>query len=108
VLVDFGFTGDTLNNNLDLIGINLAELDAMLLSHGHYDHFGGIEGNQPRLPDPDALHWDHVLRGGEAGTAGKGAVEFDGDEVYAWGMRGVARVTILSSSKGVGHHNFMQ
>lgn len=44
VLVDFGFTGDTLNNNLDLLGIDAAKLDAMLLSHGHYDHFGGMVG----------------------------------------------------------------
>jgi 7,8-dihydropterin-6-yl-methyl-4-(beta-D-ribofuranosyl)aminobenzene 5'-phosphate synthase len=44
VLVDFGFTGDTLNNNLDLLGIDVAKLDAMLLSHGHYDHFGGMVG----------------------------------------------------------------
>ena len=44
MLVDFGFTGDTLNNNLDLLGIDTAKLDAMLLSHGHYDHFGGMVG----------------------------------------------------------------
>jgi 7,8-dihydropterin-6-yl-methyl-4-(beta-D-ribofuranosyl)aminobenzene 5'-phosphate synthase len=44
VLVDFGFTGHTLNNNLDLLGIDAAKLDAMLLSHGHYDHFGGMVG----------------------------------------------------------------
>jgi 7,8-dihydropterin-6-yl-methyl-4-(beta-D-ribofuranosyl)aminobenzene 5'-phosphate synthase len=44
VLVDFGFTGDTVNNNLDLLGIDPAKLDALLLSHGHYDHFGGMVG----------------------------------------------------------------
>ena len=44
VLVDFGFTANTLNHNLDLLGIDAAKLDAMLLSHGHYDHFGGMVG----------------------------------------------------------------
>jgi len=44
LLIDFGFTGDTLNNNLELLGIDAAKLDALLLSHGHYDHFGGMVG----------------------------------------------------------------
>ena len=43
-LIDFGFTGNTLNNNLELLGIDVAKLDALLLSHGHYDHFGGMVG----------------------------------------------------------------
>ncbi len=44
LLVDFGFTPETLNNNLGLLGIDVAQLDALVLSHGHYDHFGGLVG----------------------------------------------------------------
>jgi 7,8-dihydropterin-6-yl-methyl-4-(beta-D-ribofuranosyl)aminobenzene 5'-phosphate synthase len=44
LLLDFGFTSDTLNNNLDLYGIAPEKLDAMMLTHGHYDHFGGMVG----------------------------------------------------------------
>jgi 7,8-dihydropterin-6-yl-methyl-4-(beta-D-ribofuranosyl)aminobenzene 5'-phosphate synthase len=44
ILVDFGFTPEALVNNTNLLGINPALLDALVLSHGHYDHFGGLVG----------------------------------------------------------------
>lgn len=44
VLMDFGFTPDALVNNINLVGIDPAALDALVLSHGHYDHFGGRAG----------------------------------------------------------------
>jgi len=44
VLVDFGFTPEALVSNLDLLKIDPAALDALVLSHGHYDHFGGLVG----------------------------------------------------------------
>ena len=44
LLMDFGFTGEALKNNLNLLGIDPAALDAVVLSHGHYDHFGGLVG----------------------------------------------------------------
>jgi 7,8-dihydropterin-6-yl-methyl-4-(beta-D-ribofuranosyl)aminobenzene 5'-phosphate synthase len=44
VLMDFGFTPDAMVNNANLVGIDPASLDALVLSHGHYDHFGGLAG----------------------------------------------------------------
>jgi len=44
VLVDFGFTPEVLNNNMAVIGVDPSTFDAMVLSHGHYDHFGGMVG----------------------------------------------------------------
>ena len=44
LLLDFGWTPEVLNNNLELLGIDVAALDALVVSHGHLDHFGGLEG----------------------------------------------------------------
>jgi 7,8-dihydropterin-6-yl-methyl-4-(beta-D-ribofuranosyl)aminobenzene 5'-phosphate synthase len=44
VLIDFAYTAETLLNNLLLAGIDPTKLDALALSHGHYDHFGGMVG----------------------------------------------------------------
>ena len=44
VLVDFGFTPEALINNTNLVGVDPTRLDALVLSHGHYDHFGGLAG----------------------------------------------------------------
>lgn len=44
VLVDFGYTPETLLNNMEILKIEPARIDAMVLSHGHYDHFGGMVG----------------------------------------------------------------
>jgi 7,8-dihydropterin-6-yl-methyl-4-(beta-D-ribofuranosyl)aminobenzene 5'-phosphate synthase len=44
MLLDFGFTPETLNNNLRMLGIAPEGIDALILSHGHFDHFGGLVG----------------------------------------------------------------
>jgi 7,8-dihydropterin-6-yl-methyl-4-(beta-D-ribofuranosyl)aminobenzene 5'-phosphate synthase len=44
VLLDFGFTPEALTTNVELLGIDPSKLDALVLSHGHYDHFGGLVG----------------------------------------------------------------
>ena len=43
-LLDFGFTPSVYLNNLDLLKIDPAEVDALILSHGHFDHLGGLIG----------------------------------------------------------------
>jgi 7,8-dihydropterin-6-yl-methyl-4-(beta-D-ribofuranosyl)aminobenzene 5'-phosphate synthase len=42
VLVDFSLTSRNLLNNYALLGIEPAEADALVLSHGHFDHWGGF------------------------------------------------------------------
>ena len=43
-LLDFGFTPEVYANNLDLLKIDPAAVDALILSHGHFDHYGGLIG----------------------------------------------------------------
>ncbi len=42
VLYDTGQSGDVLLHNALLAGVNLSGLDYIVLSHGHYDHSGGL------------------------------------------------------------------
>ncbi|HYZ64673.1 MAG TPA: MBL fold metallo-hydrolase [Acetobacteraceae bacterium] len=44
VLVDFGYSPEVLLTNMGILGIEPATLDALVLSHGHFDHFGGLMG----------------------------------------------------------------
>jgi len=44
VMLDFGYTPETLLHNLALFGIDPADFSGLILSHGHYDHFGGLLG----------------------------------------------------------------
>lgn len=43
-LLDFGYTPEILNRNFSLLDIDPALLNGLILSHGHRDHYGGLEG----------------------------------------------------------------
>lgn len=53
-LLDSGYTPEALLNNMEVIGVDGTQMDALVLSHGHYDHFGGLVGflekHRDRLP----------------------------------------------------------
>jgi 7,8-dihydropterin-6-yl-methyl-4-(beta-D-ribofuranosyl)aminobenzene 5'-phosphate synthase len=44
IAFDFGFSPDAYTHNARELGIDPASIDALALSHGHQDHFGGLLG----------------------------------------------------------------
>ena len=43
-LLDFGWTPEVINRNIDLLDIDPTKLNGLVLSHGHLDHYGGLDG----------------------------------------------------------------
>ena len=43
VIFDFGFSKDAAARNAEALNLDLGETEAAILSHGHIDHFGGLE-----------------------------------------------------------------
>ena len=43
-MLDFGYTPAVLTRNFELLEIDPAPIDALILSHGHLDHYGGLVG----------------------------------------------------------------
>jgi len=43
-MLDYGYTAEALLNNIDIIGVDPKKIDALIVSHGHFDHYGGLIG----------------------------------------------------------------
>ena len=83
-LLDFGYTPEILNRNFDLLDIEPQRLTGLILSHGHRDHFGGLDGfvRQYRTHMRDDLS---LYVGGEDVFREKWIKEKD-EEPESWGV----------------------
>jgi len=60
-LLDYGWTPDVINGNMDLLKVDASKIDTLIMSHGHFDHLTGLDGlirrlgtvNLPVLIHPD-------------------------------------------------------
>lgn len=52
ILFDFGFSEYGAAYNADALEVDLSIVEAMVLSHGHMDHFGGMEQLAERIAKP--------------------------------------------------------
>jgi len=44
LLLDSGYSPDALLNNIDILQVDPGKVSALILSHGHFDHYGGLLG----------------------------------------------------------------
>lgn len=63
VLMDAGLSATCLLDNVDAMDIDLSRVESVVLSHGHFDHFGGLVGLLGKLRKglPLRLHPDVFL-----------------------------------------------
>jgi 7,8-dihydropterin-6-yl-methyl-4-(beta-D-ribofuranosyl)aminobenzene 5'-phosphate synthase len=63
VLMDAGISATCLFHNADLLKVDLSQVESVVLSHGHFDHFGGLPEVLSRTREgiPLVLHPDAFL-----------------------------------------------
>jgi 7,8-dihydropterin-6-yl-methyl-4-(beta-D-ribofuranosyl)aminobenzene 5'-phosphate synthase len=81
ILLDFGYTSEALINNMGLLKVDPSKIQALIVSHGHVDHYGGLIGFLQKyrsvLPPDVKLYaggednFCHRLRGTTVGQLGE-------------------------------------
>lgn len=89
VMLDFGYTAEALANNIGLLKVDPSRIQALIVSQGHIDHYGGLIGFLQQYRDvlpPDIKlyaggedNFCHRLRGSDAAQLWEGGTLSHGD-----------------------------
>ncbi len=56
VLYDTGPSPQVISHNVDVLGIDLSDIEAVVVSHGHWDHMGGLEWVVSQVSRPTTVY----------------------------------------------------
>jgi 7,8-dihydropterin-6-yl-methyl-4-(beta-D-ribofuranosyl)aminobenzene 5'-phosphate synthase len=51
LMLDYGYSADALLNNIDIVKADPGKVTALIVSHAHFDHYGGLIGFLDRFRD---------------------------------------------------------
>lgn len=84
ILYDFGRSSEVIDHNLKILDIDPAQIDYLVLSHGHIDHFGGLKLMLERskrgcklIIDPEAYGRKRYIKVGDEKYAGPWEIPTD-------------------------------
>lgn len=95
VLFDTG-QGEALTRNADFLGKRLEEAEAIVLSHGHYDHVGALQKALARAPQATVYLHPDALRRRYTGAASGGTRAIDTAFVYGGELQRQASACIYT------------
>jgi len=83
-LLDFGYTPEVLIRNFELLDLDPGRIDGLILSHGHRDHYGGLEGFVRHYRA--GMRADLKLFAGGEGNFHEKWIKRRGAEPVSWGL----------------------
>ncbi len=96
--------GKAVLHNASILGINLQDIDKIVLSHGHYDHTGGLKEVLKETGEVEVIAHPDILADKRARSRGREkyiGVPFTRDELEAVGARFTLKKGPIEVSRGI-------